>query len=152
MGRYSAEFNRAAASATLAMGIAQATATTPRRLKIYDFMMGSEAAPADNTNLWTLDRITTGAPTGGTAVTPAALDPADPVSLFDAVEGTITVNPTIGARALSIPVNQRSTFRWVAAPGSEIVTPATDNNGIAIQTPVAVGNVAVTALLLIEEQ
>lgn len=152
MGKYSLEFNRAAAAATAAMGLVQATATTPRRLKLFDLIIGSEAAPADNVNLWTLDRVSGGSPTGGTSVTPQPLDPADAVALCDAVEGTITVNPTIGTRLLSVPLNQRATFRWVAAPGSELVSPATDNHGFAVQTPTAVGLIAVTATLLIEEQ
>ena len=28
-----------------------------------------------------------------------------------------------------VGVNQRASYRWVAAPGSELVYPASDNNG-----------------------
>jgi hypothetical protein len=150
MGKYSVELNRTA-STTLAVGVIQATATTPRRIKLYDWMFGSEAAAADNPFLWTVDKITAiGSMAGGSGVTPVKLDEADASALCDATEG-VTTNPTIGGRLLSVPLNQRATMRWVAQPGSELVSPATDNTGFAIQTPTS-SAVAVSTCALIEEQ
>ena len=40
---------------------------------------------------------------------------------------------TSNTEVLEIPLNHRATFRWVAAPGSEIITPATDNNGLGFK-------------------
>ncbi len=56
-----------------------------------------------------------------------------------------------GIALLSIPLNQRATFRWVANPGSELVIPATANNGFGIETDTAAA-VAVTAQIFFEEQ
>lgn len=150
MAKYSLELNRTASN-TLSVGFFQATATSPRRLKVLDWMFGSEATPASNAFLWTLNRVTAaGSPAGGSAVTPAPLDVADAAALFDCTEGP-TTDPTITTTLLSIPLNQQATFRWVAAPGCEPTSPATDNLGFAVKTPTS-SAVAVTTSLIIEEQ
>ena len=151
MARYSACFNRAAASTTLAMGILQASAT-PRRIKLYQLVLGSEATAANTALIWTVDRVTAdGSIAGGTAVTPNPLDPADAAALTTGLEGTITTNPTIGANLAQFPLNQQATLIWEAPPGGELVSPATDNNGFAIQTPTSTA-IAVTATAFFQEQ
>ena len=149
MAKYAVEMNRTA-STTLSVGNITADATRPRRGKLYDLMFGSEATPADNVFLWQVQRCTTAGT--ATGVTPQALDPADAATEADAAE-THTVDPTLTASAilLSIPLNQRASYRWVAAPGSEIVYPATASNGLAVRTPTATA-VAVTATALFDEQ
>ena len=74
MARYSAQANRTA-SATLALVALEAPATGMRRIKLYDFVIGCEAAPADNPYLYTIGRTTAAAT--GTAVTPSPIDLAD---------------------------------------------------------------------------
>ncbi|MGH7949135.1 MAG: hypothetical protein ACREQF_07930 [Candidatus Binataceae bacterium] len=149
MARYSVEMNRAASS-TLSVGSVTSDATTPRRLKLSDMIIGSEATPADLGFLWQIQRCTTAGT--NTAVTPQALDPADAAALFDAGEAH-SADPTLTANAilLSIALNQRATFRWVAAPGGELVVPATASNGLALRTPTAGGTPAITATLHVEE-
>ena len=73
------------------------------------------------------------------------------VTEYDAGENH-TIEPTYTAAAivLMIPLNQRATFRWVAAPGSELVAPATAANGFGIQTTTS-SAVAITGTLLLEE-
>lgn len=150
MAKYSVEMNRAA-SATLSVGTITADATTPRRQKIYDLTMGSEATPADFAFLWQVQRCTTAGT--NTPVTPQALDPSDALALADAGENH-TVDPTLTANAilLAIALNQRATFRWVASPGGELVIPATASNGVALRTPTAGGTPAITATVHFEEQ
>jgi len=151
MAKYSVLMQRTA-SASLGVGGIQAPASGMRRIKIYDLDFGSEATPADVAILWQLQRSTTAGTSTG--VTPQALDPADAAAA--ALAGTtFTADPTLTANAfpLSIPLNQRASFRWVAAPGSEIVIPATASNGVAIRTPTLNGGTpAVTCTALIEEQ
>jgi hypothetical protein len=139
MAKYSLIAQRTA-SATLAILGIQAPATNMRRIKIYDLDFGSEATPADVAILWQLQRSTT-AGTWSTAVTVG--------------QSTSTTDPTLTANALplTIPLNQRASFRWVAAPGSEIVIPATASNGIAVRTPTLNGGTpAISITALIEEQ
>lgn len=102
------------------------------RPRIYDLLIGSTATPADNALQWLLQRHTD--PGTVTAVTPAPLDPADPAAL-GAGGKNATVEPTYTAAKimLEIAMNQRSTQRWVAAPGGELVIPATAANGIGVQ-------------------
>lgn len=131
------------ASATLPLGILIG-ATTIRPL-IYDILVGSDATPADNAAKYNIQRSTTTgtwAGTGGAAITPQALDPADPAALATANQGIASVGPTLTAAAflLQWAQNQRATFRWVAAPGSELKIPATANNGLALMSQVVGGS------------
>ena len=149
MAKYAVEMNRTAGTTT-SLGTIGADATRPRRGKFYDIVIGSEATPADNPFRWVFQRCT--ALGTSTAVTPQALDPADAATESDAGENH-TVEPTFtaGAILLAIPLNQRATFRWVAAPGGELVYPATASNGIGIQTPTA-SAVAITGQIHYDEQ
>jgi hypothetical protein len=149
MANYVVQLNRTA-STTLPVGTVTADATRPRRIKWYDLMFGSEASPADNPFLWTVQRCTAlGTSTG---VTPTALDSADAATESDAGENhTIDATQTANLILLAIALNQRATFRWVAAPGGELVYPATASNGLAINTPTS-SAVAVTATVMYQEQ
>lgn len=140
------------ASTTAALGTLTADGTRARRLKVYDVMFGSEATPADAAILWTFRRCS--AAGTGTAVVPQNLDPADFTTEYDAAENH-TIEPTFTAAAnlLNIPLNQRATFRWVAAPGGELVMPATANNGFGIETDtISTGTPIITSQVHADEQ
>ena len=131
-------------------GTQQATATTfispllvtgcpisvPRRGKLYDLLIGTNGTPADNFMEWDISRCTivSTSVAGGTLVAAPPLDPADA-----AATSIATVNST-GSATISVPnlfyvgVNQRASYRWVAAPGSELVWPATSSNGLNLRT------------------
>lgn len=149
MARYAIDFHRTA-STTASTGSITADATRPRRFKLYDLLVGSEASPADNPFLWNVQRVT--AAGTSTAVVPQPLDPADAATEMDAGENH-TIEPTYTAAAilLQIPLNQRATFRWVAAPGGELVAPATASNGLGLITSTG-SAVAVSAQAHVEEQ
>lgn len=104
-------------------------ATTLRRGWIYDVMFGADGTPADNVLVYKLDRQTS---TGTrTAVTPPPLDSGDAAILLTCGANT-TIEPivTSATQLVEIPVNQRASYRWVAAPGGELVVPATNVAGI----------------------
>ena len=63
------------------------------------------------------------------------LDPDDPASLADYGTGLYTGEPTYTVNAIlqKLALNQRNTFRWIAAPGKELVAPAIANNGKTIK-------------------
>lgn len=150
MAKYANEWNRTA-STTLSVGGAVADATVPRRLELTDLIVGSEATPGDAVYLWQAQRCTTAGV--GTAITPSPLDPADAAALYDTSEN-YSGDPvlTAGAIVLSIPLNQRATFRWVAAPDAPVITPATALNGFMVRTPTASSLVAVSALAHVTER
>ena len=133
---------------TSPLEVRSATTIRPR---IYDLIIGSDATPADNCAQYDIQRTTT-VGSGGSAGTPQALDSGDPAAL-SAYRIADTTEPTYTASAvmLTIATNQRATFRWVAAPMSEIVLPAAAN-GLGVRS-VTVGGSAVNTnvTVLLEE-
>lgn len=128
--RYSIDGAQAVASPTdSVLGL---TSTTAIRPAVYDVIFGSNATPADNALNWLMERYT--AAGTSTAVTPQALDPDDPAATASAGENH-TAEPTYTADSvlLNISANQRSTQRWVASPGGEIILPAATNNGAGLE-------------------
>ena len=114
---------------TSILGLTSAATIRPR---IYDLIFGSDATPADMAAKYVLQRHT--AAGTSTAVTPTALDPADPAALASAgMAHTIEPTFTAGAILLHFALNQRATFRWVAVPGAELVLPATAANGATLR-------------------
>lgn len=104
-------------------------ATTLRRAWIYDVTFGTDGTPADNSVTYKIDRQTS---TGTrTSAVPAPLDAADAAALITAGVVT-TIEPTVTAatQLLEIATNQRATYRWVAAPGGELIVPATNVAGL----------------------
>jgi hypothetical protein len=149
VAKYAIEMNRTG-HATLPVGSVTAHGTRPRRGKIYDLIFGSEASPADNPFLWQVQRHT-GAGTS-TPVTAQPLDPGDAATELLAGEAhTVDVTATATAFLLSVALNQRATFRWVAAPGGELVYPATASNGLHVRTP-TMSAVAISATVHVDEQ
>lgn len=135
MANYGALLTRANASTTLGVGAIYCPASGQRRVAIYDLIFGSQTA-GDTQFTFTMQRITA-APTGN-AVTPDPLDTADPAAVTLAAEelsnnGTVTA----GVIPFSMQMNQRSTFRWVAKDGKEIIVPASAGNGVDFLTPTA---------------
>lgn len=131
---------------TASAGTQQATATAyggallgvngptsaPRRGKIYDLLIGTNGTPADNFMEWDVSRVTTSST--ATIITPQALDSADAAAttvatVNSSASGTISVQ-----NVFYVGVNQRASYRWVAAPGSELVWPATSSNGYQLRT------------------
>lgn len=117
------------------------TATTIgiHRAFIYEWDVGADGTPnaTDCAIVWEIHRCTgigTGNP--GTITT---LDSADVGTLDTSV---VTVNCTIEPTGMttqtalySLAANQRASYRWVVNPGGpgELVVPATNTNGLAIE-------------------
>ena len=125
--------------------------TSAVRPAIYDVILSSNATPADNSSEWQLLRCT--AAGTATAVTPTAVDSGDPAATGVCGKNH-TVEPTYSPAVslLDFAYNQRATFRWVAAPGSEISCPATAANGVGLQCQgVGGAGVAVISTVLFME-
>lgn len=105
--------------------------SAPRRGKVYDLLIGTNGTPADNYVEWDISRVTTSST--ATIVTPQPLDSADAAAttvttVNSSAAGTISVQ-----NILYVGINQRASYRWVAAPGSELVWPATSSNGLQLR-------------------
>jgi hypothetical protein len=134
MGAYNCDLGRTA-DTTNGVAVYQ-PASALKRIRIGDVIWGNSGTPADAAYSLAAQR-STAAPSGGTAVTPQPLDPADGAASGLSMDGAVT-NGTLTANAflLNIVLNQRSTFRWVAREGKELVIPSTNANGIHFLTPV----------------
>lgn len=104
-------------------------------LKMYDLIMGSDATPADLAGEFVVNRCTTtGA--GGSAITPEPINFNTAASSGTATGGTYSTTQPVDTAAtdlLMIGLNQRATFRWVAAPGGELIGPATSGDGMFLR-------------------
>ena len=131
MARWAVAANKGAANVQGVLYLTAASANM-RRAKVYDWTLGCGASPGDAAFIHIGQRCTTAAT--GSAKTPNSLDPADTLATTIVAQDTITVDGTLTANAFVFrkALNQRATFRWVAAPYSEILIPATANNGVML--------------------
>lgn len=152
MARYGSAMQKATTNVadTAGVGSIENPGSGPRRIALYDLIFGADGAPADNNFRVDVQRATASAT--GTSVTPNALDPADPAANTETLENVTAGASTANAVPLSFPLNQRATFRWVAAPGSEIIIPAAIDNGLRINTPVALNTPAAAASVMFDER
>lgn len=131
--------------------ILELRSTTAIRPMVYDILIGSDATPADNAGDYLIQRTST-AGTVGATVTPAPLDPGDPAATATAgdahtAEPTYTSQPIL----LHVSLNQRATFRWVAAPMSELKL-AASSSGLGLRVESIAGSaVNVVSTWLYEE-
>lgn len=127
-------------------------ATPTKRAKIYEILVGSVATPADQAAKFYVGR-TTAVGTEGSGFTPVNIDGAGPAGECDAGVGVFSAEPTYTAskQLLVFSLNQRATFRWVAAPGSELMLIATQNYGAGLKTSSSTSTQAYEACILFEE-
>lgn len=125
--------------AMFASTIAPAPVIQLRRGKLYDILVGTNGTPADNAMMWSIQRCTAGSTLAGAGIASSvalALDQADSTPASYVNTNSSTESPYT-ATATNMPfyvgVNQRASYRWVAAPGSEIVWPATSSAGIVLR-------------------
>lgn len=113
------------------------------RPRLYEFNIGCVATPADGATHWAIMRMTA-VGTEGSGFTPTKLDPGSPASLCDCGQGVFGVEPTITANSemWDQSINQRASWRWVAAPGGEIIAPATAANGLVLRALSSTGTTA----------
>lgn len=156
MARYSVFGDDTGTGATTALYFVNDSGV-PKRLKLYDLTIGSVATPADQAAEHIIRRLTDENMTpGGTAVTPFPLDQDEGAADSTAVESP-TGEPTFDATTpatrgmLMVPINQRATFRWVAAPGSEFICSAAEDQGFAHFISTTTSTFAVTTTMLYEE-
>lgn len=131
--RYSvtAQENAVTSSYTSA-GSVRVVTTGDQRPRIYDFVISQSGTPADNAIGWRVRRHTaTGAYTG---VDSTQLDPADGGAAATGFENA-TAEPTYtaGTELWDNYINERASYRWVAAPGGDLVIPSTASNGIGFE-------------------
>lgn len=116
-----------------------------KRGKLYDILVGTNGTPADNYMEFDVTRATIGTTPASVTVGISSLssnfsiDPADNGNAINWIAINSTSEGGIAATTEMwyVGVNQRASYRWISAPGSELVWPAvssaTANNGIALR-------------------
>ncbi|HSZ58596.1 MAG TPA: hypothetical protein VK797_23210 [Tepidisphaeraceae bacterium] len=129
MKAYSVSGSNASASSNHTLvNVIGSTSVRPR---LFDLVVGSSATPADQAMQLSVSRFTT-VGTAGSSPTPTPLDPGD-IAAVATAGAAHSGEPGYTVGLLSkISLNQRATFRWVATPGAELVSPATASNGIGL--------------------
>lgn len=132
-----------------------------KRGKIYDILIGQPATPADTYLQYDVMRLSAAGSSQNTfagALTSAsslfALDVADNGFVaFCTANSSIETNVTAIADLWSVAINQRASYRWVAAPGSEMVYPAVSSAGLALRA-LGAGSYSgqVSATVMFQEQ
>lgn len=127
-----------------------------RRGRIYDILIGTDGTPADNYMEFDLANATIVSSllwlgSISSLSSNAAIDKADPgFSAFCVINASLETNITSSNELWYVGINQRASYRWVAAPGSELVWPAVSNSGFALRvrsggyTGNATGNILFT--------
>lgn len=147
---------------------ATGTNTGLRRGKIYDMLVGTNGTPADNFMEFDACRINAAS---STAITTGGVLPLSSISsnlLLDAADGSpvawITINSSVETYTTNpielwyVGINQRASYRWVAAPGSELLYPAASSgaassaNGVAVRARSAAYTGTATTTVLFNEQ
>jgi len=146
------------------------TVSNPQNLKrsrIYDILVGTNATPADNYLEWAIHRVTastTGVWLGAVSSVSSAyvLDSAD-AGFGSLVVMNTSAGSSVAAGGIGTPknelwyvgINQRASYRWVAAPGSEIVVPANSSgtglNGCTLDARSAAYTNTATASIMVSE-
>jgi len=152
----STTWNRAVFAAGIDIGyVMTASVGLPHRFKLYEVLMAVDDASGDDLLLWRVRRRTTLGDGGANPL--VHLDGSDiattSLQSFGTLGTPVTVNGTNGGIVLEVPLNQRATWRWVAAPGGEFVSSnATDNGfGVSSTKKPAAGNVIQSVCAKVEE-
>ena len=105
-------------------------ATATVRPTVYDFSVGTSGTPADNSTQWEAIRMS-GTVGTSTLSTPTALDSGDPAATCTGGKIYTVEQGTPGSIIFGpLDLNMRATYRWVAAPGGELIAPPTAANSI----------------------
>lgn len=128
-----------------------------KRGKVYDVLIGTNGTPADNAMEFDIIRTTN---VGSSMVwlgslssisSALSLDLADPgCSSYVLINSSAETNITVTSEVFYVGINQRASYRWVAAPGSELVWPATSSAGLALRARSAYTGTATGQMLFTE--
>jgi hypothetical protein len=135
MGRYAVTHQ---ADTTADKGLINLESNTTAPPRVYDLIIGFDPTPADKAFEFVMNRTTT-VGVGGTALYEVPLDPLTAAAGTIAHGGTWGTDPvdTANTELLQIGMNQRATFRWVAAPGGELIAKAVAEEGLFLRTVTA---------------
>lgn len=122
--------------------------TAAIRAMVNEIVVGSSTTPADvvmTINVTKLSALGTSTP-----VTPTPLDSGD-VACVCVAGQTHSAEPTAAFTMMTIAMNQRATFRWVAQDGREIIPAAGAATGVATTMTLAGSAAVLNATMMFRE-
>jgi hypothetical protein len=131
-------------------GAGSTVANTFRRGKWYDILVGTNGSPADNFMEFEVARVTTQSTATNFAAPP--LDSADQGHITSVVANSSSFGTVSVPNLWYIGMNQRASYRWVCAPGSELVWPTTTSNGLILRARSGAYTGTVTGTVMFQEQ
>lgn len=127
----------------------QVASTTVIRPMVNEMVIGSSTTPADVVMTVNLVKVSA-LGTGGAGVTPTPLDSGDVPCISIGMQ-TCTSEPTTAFTMMTIPLNQRATFRWVAQDGREIIPAAGAATGVCTIMTLAGSAAVLNATMMFRE-
>jgi hypothetical protein len=114
------------------------TSTAAIRPYIYDWTFGTAGTPSDSVVQLTVTRFNATAATLGTASVVSQLDASDANASTTGVFA-LTAEEAASTILFQVGLNVRATYRWVAAPGGELIMAASTTTagslGLRAQSP-----------------
>lgn len=147
MAKYSVN---AGVAAGTDLPIINCTGSAAIRLRVYEFVVGSVASPADVATKLMFER-TTDAGTGGSALTVNKVDPLTVTATGTARSGTFATPPTDTDELLRFSFNQRATHRFISRETCEFVASASAANGIMANSESSTGTPTIDLTMFWEE-
>lgn len=130
--------------------LANVIGSTAVRPRVCEFNIGSSATPGDQASTIVLAR-TTAAGTAGSSPTPQPVDNAEVAAVCTAGIAH-SGEPTYGTPFLyQVSLNQRASWRWVAAPDAEFIGTASSANGLGLKRHASTGTYAATGVVFFRE-
>ncbi len=135
MERFVENGTGAAGTSKTLMNLFVNVATPVTRKRLTDCVIGCGQATADATAEFYIGR-TTAQGTAGSAYTPNNIDSGGAAGECSVGQGVFSVEPTYTANKdlIWLEVHQRNTVRWIAREGTELLIPATQNNGLGFRS------------------
>jgi hypothetical protein len=152
MERFSAQGSAAVGTNKTLINLFNQVASPTKRGGITDIIMGCAATPADQATKFYIGR-TTALGTEASGYVPNNVDPGGPTTgEYDAgIAHTVEPTYTANKELLVFSMNQRATFRWVAAPNFELLMAATQNYGAGLKSASSTGTAVHDACILFTE-
>lgn len=160
-GRWTAQLSTTSTSTSVGVGALQNAhfSSSVVRLKLTEFVFSSDAATLGTSDFRLEVKRSTSQPTGS-LITPFPIDPIEGQTTFSSGDQTtvrsfvwnpITANGTLGGIVISTGLGEQATFSWKGYAGSEIVIPASSDNGLHFMTPVCGNNPSASCQITWEE-
>lgn len=146
MDKYTTDLDRTGNVAGI--GSVTQPATALRRFGLYEASVAlNTGSLVDAMREWQIVTLT--AVATGTSITPAKVDPAAGAPTILSLD-LLTAEGTEGVILATKSIHERANYTWTFYPGTELIVPVTNNNGLKLKQSAASATVAKANLNFID--